>query len=103
MWLEENRSTIAEENKDATDGELIKLSMKQWKSLSNEEKKTWNDRAAGDGQDSDDKKRKRENNENDENENVNATVTTKSAKKMKAAGEDNSVSSKLAGFAYSKS
>lgn len=77
--------------------------MKRWKSLSNEEKKKWNDKAAGgESQDSDDKKRKRENTENDENENVNATANTKTAKKLKAGG-DNSVSSKLAGFAYSKS
>jgi hypothetical protein len=105
LWLEESRSIIAEDNKEASDADLIKISMKQWKGLPSEEKTTWNKRAAGACDDSDDKKRKREITENDENENenMNAAVPTKSVKKMMPAGDADSVSSKLAGFAYSKS
>ncbi|KAK3748181.1 hypothetical protein QZH41_003256 [Actinostola sp. cb2023] len=101
LWLEENRSLLAEENPDVSDGDLIKISMKRWRSLADEEKSEWNEKATGIVSNSDEKKRKRENAENNENDKkITNTACEKSMKKLKCS---DSASNKLAGFAYSKS
>lgn len=93
---------IAEENPEASDGELIKLSMKQWRSLSDDERSQWNDKMTGTGGNTDDKKRKREIMENNENDKkITNVVNEKSMKKLKSSDSDNT-SKKLAGFTYSK-
>lgn len=93
---------IVEENPDASDGEVIKISMKRWRNLADDEKSEWNEKAAATGGNSDEKKRKRENMENNENDKkITNVVNEKIMKKMKCSDSD-SASNKLAGFAYSK-
>lgn len=94
-----------QENPDATDAELVKISMKQWRSLSEDDRKEWNEKAAAAGGNADEKKRKREILENNENDNkITNTVSENSTKKLKCSDNGSgSASSKLAGFAYSKS
>lgn len=93
---------IAEENPDASDAELIKLSMKHWRSLTDEERSQWNDKCTRTEGSTDEKKRKREIMENNENDKkITNVVNEKNTKKLKSSDRD-SASNKLAGFAYSK-
>lgn len=105
LWLEEKKRSLAEEEAEMSNGDLIKVAMKEWKSLDEEEKMEWNSKAKAASAEQDEKKRKREKCEN-ENENVedNNISASKQAKKLKSMSgvESGSTGSKLAGFVYKK-
>lgn len=108
-----------DENPDLSEGEIMKLAMKQWRETPKEEKQVWENTAkaslstlkngtneSGQGDDTEvgEKKRKR----NDEEGNVEESVQTdilaekeNISKKVKTFDKQK-VSSKLEGFAFSK-
>ena len=101
LWFEENKGALSEENPELSDSDLVKLAMRQWKALEDEEKMEWNKKAkeaTGGITEQGDRKRKRE---KCDNENEDTSNTLKLAKKTKEAVV-NGATSKLAGFAYKK-
>lgn len=101
LWFEESKGALSEENPELSDSDLVKLAMRQWKALEDDEKMEWNKKAkeaTGEITEQGDKKRKREMFD-DENEDTSNTL--KLAKKTKEAVV-NGATSKLAGFAYKK-
>ena len=100
LWFEENKGTLSEDNSETTDGDLVKVAMRKWKALGEEEKGEWNKKAkeANGGIEQDEKKRKREKCD-DENENItNRPNQAKKAKDIPVSG----ATSKLTGFVYKK-
>lgn len=101
LWFEDSKGAFSEENPELSDSDLVKLAMRQWKALEDDEKMDWNKKAkevTGEITEQGDKKRKREKFD-DENEDTSNTL--KLAKKTKEAVV-NGATSKLAGFAYKK-
>ena len=98
LWFSDNKAVLTEDNTELSSGDLVKLAMRTWKALSDEEKAEWNEKAkeASVDQEQGEKKRKRDKSD-EENEDI--TNTLNQAKKAK---EINNSASKLAGFAYSK-
>lgn len=118
-WLENMKPFFQDENPDLSEGEIMKLAMKQWRETPKEEKQVWenaskaslstlkngtNESGQGDDTEVGEKKRKR----NDEEGNVEESVQTdilaekeNISKKVKTFDKQK-VSSKLEGFAFSK-
>ena len=100
LWFEENKGTLSEDNSEMTDADLVKVAMRKWKALGEEEKAEWNKKAkeANGGGEQDQKKRKREKCD-DENEDItNRLNQVKKVKEIPVSG----ATSKLAGFVYKK-
>lgn len=102
LWMEHNQTVFAEENPELPEGDLVKIALKKWRSLDDNEKGDWNEKAkkATESLESEDKKRKRENEENDENRTTKTQKPENTSKKLKS--DSLSASAKLAGFAFSK-
>ena len=101
LWFEESKGALSEENPELSDSDLVKLAMRQWKALEDDEKMDWNKKAkeaTGEITEQGDKKRK---GEMFDDENEDTSNTLKLAKKTKEAVV-NGATSKLAGFAYKK-
>ncbi|XP_068688886.1 WD repeat and HMG-box DNA-binding protein 1-like [Montipora foliosa] len=102
LWYEENKGTLAEAEPELSDTELVKVAMRKWKSLGEEEKAEWNKRAkeeATSGAEQDELKKRKRKTCDDENEDTsNKLNQAKKAKELKAGG----ATSKLAGFVYKK-
>ena len=98
LWFSDNKAVLTEDNTELSSGDLVKLAMRTWKALSDEEKAKWNNKAkeASVDQEQGEKKRKRDKSD-DENEDI-----TNKLNQAKKAKEINNSASKLAGFAYSK-
>ena len=100
LWYEENKGTLAEAEPELSDTELVKVAMRKWKSLGEEEKAEWNKRAkeeATSGAEQDELKKRKRKTCDDENEDIsNKLNQAKKAKELKAGG----ATSKLAGFVY---
>ena len=110
---------FTEENPDLSEGEIMKIAMKQWRDTPKEEKQVWEKSAkasvntlksgtneSGQGDDSEiaEKKRKRDDEEGKLEESVetdNLEEKENISKKVKTIDKQK-VSSKLAGFAFSK-
>ena len=98
LWFSDNRGVLTEDNTELSSGDLVKLAMRTWKALNDEEKAEWNKKAkeASVDQEQGEKKRKRDKSD-EENEDI-----TNKLNQAKKAKEVNNSASKLAGFAYSK-
>ena len=102
MWWDHSQTAIAEENPNLPEAELVKFALKEWRSLGEDKKSEWNEKAkmATGSSGSGDKKRKRENEEIDENQ---TTKMQKQDNLLKKIESDSVCSStKLAGFAFTK-
>lgn len=114
-WLENMKPLISEENPEASEGEIMKLAMKQWRETPKEEKQVWEKTAKGNvsksneserGDDSEMSERKRKRDEEGE---INEEKSQKSvledkeniSKKVKTFDKQK-VDSKLAAFAFGK-
>ena len=98
LWFSDNKAVLTEDNTELSSGDLVKLAMRTWKALSDEEKAEWNKKAKGASGDQEQGEKKRKRDKSDE-ENEDITNKLNQAKKAK---EVNNSASKLAGFAYSK-
>ena len=106
IWLDKKKQSLTEEEANLSSGELIKVAMKEWKSLDDEQKAEWNSKAKLESTEQDEKKRKREKYDSENENKDKSTAVNKQAKKLKSApvnNETGSTVSKLAGFAYKKS
>ncbi|KAM9294381.1 WD repeat and HMG-box DNA-binding protein 1 [Gastrophryne carolinensis] len=98
LWLDENRQNILSENPDFLESEIIKEGMSRFRTLTNEERMMWTEKAKGDDS-SDSKKRKRDEQENQESA-VSQRGGTQDPKKRKPF--DPSTNQKLSAFAFKK-
>ena len=100
LWFEDNKEALSEDNPELSDADLIKVAMRTWKALGEEEKAEWKKKSkdATSGTEQEDKKRKRE---ICDDENEDPTNRLNQAKKAKEATV-NGATSKLAGFVYKK-
>ena len=117
-WLENMKPLFREENPDLSEGEIMKLAMKQWRETPKDEKQVWEKTAKGNistvkeserevseqGDDNEmgEKKRKRNDETGEEAKSeVNMEEKENISKKAKTFDKQK-VNSKLAGFAFSK-
>ena len=107
-----------EENPDLSEGEVMKLAMKQWRETPKEEKQVWEKTAKGnvntaknkmeeseqgDDNDTGEKKRKRDDGSAvEEDSEVNSLEEKENISKKVKTFDKQKVNSKLAGFAFSK-
>ena len=116
-WLENMKPLFQEENPDLSDGEIMKLAMKQWRETPKEEKQVWEKTAkgnvstmknevkeSGQGDDSEigEKKRKRLDDESEEGKSETSLEEKENISKKVKTFDKQKVNSKLAGFAFSK-
>ncbi|XP_068110818.1 WD repeat and HMG-box DNA-binding protein 1 [Hyperolius riggenbachi] len=101
LWLDDNRESILSDNPELEESEIIKEGMNRFRTLTNEQRMVWTEKAKGDDP-GDLKKRKRE-----EQENVAVPESQKDAaqdssvpKKRKPL--DQSANQKLSAFAFKK-
>ena len=117
-WLENMKPVFQEENPDLSDGEIMKVAMKQWRETPKEEKQVWEKTAKsnvsikengvkengqGDDNETGEKKRKRNDERQDEKFEEASVLEEKEniSKKVKTFDQQKA-NSKLAGFAFSK-
>ena len=117
-WLENMKPLFQEENPDLSEGEVMKLAMKQWRETPKEEKQVWEKTAKGnvntaknkmeesgqgDDNDTGEKKRKRDDGSAvEEDSEVNSLEEKENISKKVKTFDKQKVNSKLAGFAFSK-
>lgn len=114
-WLENMKPFLHDENPELSEGEIMKMAMKQWRETPKEEKQVWETTAKGnvsnekeseqgDNNEMIEKKRKRdEENGGKEKKSEESVLEEKEniSKKVKTFDKEK-VNSKLAGFAFSK-
>lgn len=99
--MEHSQELLAEEHPELSEGDLVKIALKKWRSLDCNEKGDWNEQAERVNEGCEDKKRKREHEENDQSQTAKTQKPVNHFKKLKA--DSVSPSARLAGFAFNKS
>ncbi|KAM5180737.1 WD repeat and HMG-box DNA-binding protein 1-like [Mantella aurantiaca] len=101
LWLDENRQNILSENPELEESDVIKEGMSRFRSLTNEDRMIWTEKAKGDDA-GDSKKRKRAEQENRDSAEDPREESQDSGATKKRKPFDQSANQKLSAFAFNK-
>ncbi|KAM5125433.1 WD repeat and HMG-box DNA-binding protein 1-like, partial [Mantella aurantiaca] len=101
LWLDENRQNILSENPELEESDVIKEGMSRFRSLTNEDRMIWTEKAKGDDA-GDSKKRKRAEQEKRDSAEDPREESQDSGATKKRKPFDQSANQKLSAFAFNK-